>query len=217
MGAAEEALFSRFGKEFPKGTHLFHEGEPGREMFVIQSGKVALSKRVRDVEKVLSVVGPGEFFGEMSILTNTPRSATATVAEDAKILVIDSKTFEAMIKGNTEIAVRMIKKLVDRLQVANEQIENLLLRDPASRVAHHLMSLMEKAKSSGPARLDVQVKDLHHTLGLLPAQVDAAVQRMVKAAMIEVEGDAAVNVPDLGKLKQFMEFLEMKEKFGEMA
>jgi CRP/FNR family transcriptional regulator, cyclic AMP receptor protein len=217
MGAAEEALFQRFGKEFPKGTHLFHEGEPGREMFVVQSGKIALSKRVRDVEKVLSIVGPGEFFGEMSILTNQPRSATATVAEDAKILVIDSKTFEAMIKGNTEIAVRMIKKLVDRLQAANEQIENLLLRDPTSRVAQHFMRQVEKSKVPPPVRLDVAVKDLHQTLGLRADQIDAALQRMVKAAMIEVDGESAVIVPDLGKLKQFLEFLEMKEKYGDVA
>ena len=54
MGA-EETLFQRFGKEFPKGTVLFREGEPGKEMFVLQSGKVAISKKVRDVEKMLAI------------------------------------------------------------------------------------------------------------------------------------------------------------------
>lgn len=216
MGAAEDALFQRFGKEFPRGTYLFHEGEPGRHMFVVQSGKIAISKKVRDVEKVLSVVGPGEFFGEMSILSNAPRSATATVAEDARVLVIDSKTFEAMIRGNIEIAVRMIKKLVDRLQVANEQIENLLLRDANSRVAHHFTRLAEKSRAEPPLRLEAHVKDLHQTLGLRADQVEAAVTRMVKAQMIELDGDAVI-VPDLGKLRQYLEFLEMKEKFGDVG
>src|SRR4051794_37921737 len=108
MGA-EETLFQRFGKEFTKGTELFREGEPGKEMFVIQSGKVTIAKRVRDVEKVLAVLGPGEFFGEMAIISNKPRNASASVAEDAKLLVIDPKTFEGMIRGNSEISVRMIK------------------------------------------------------------------------------------------------------------
>src|SRR5215467_4702741 len=139
MAAAEETLFQRFGKEFPKGTVLFREGEPGKEMFVLQSGKVAISKHVRDVEKVLATLGPGEFFGEMAIISNKPRNATATVAEEAKVLVIDPKTFEGMIRGNSEIAVRMIKKLSERLSEADGQIENLLLSDPASRVVHHIL------------------------------------------------------------------------------
>src|ERR671934_349281 len=114
MGA-EETLFQRFGKEFPKGHVLFREGDPGKEMYVLQSGKVAISKRVRDVEKVLATLGPGEFFGEMAIISNKPRNATATVSQDARLLIIDPKTFEGMIRSNGEISVRMIKKLADRL------------------------------------------------------------------------------------------------------
>src|SRR6185503_1008906 len=106
MGA-EETLFQKFGKEFPRGTFLFHEGDPGKEMFVLQAGKISISKKVRDVEKVLATLGPGEFFGEMAIISNKPRNASAEVVEDAKLLVIDPKTFEAMIRGNSEIAVRM--------------------------------------------------------------------------------------------------------------
>src|SRR5688572_20880747 len=138
MGA-EETLFQRFGREFPKGTTLFREGEPGKEMFVLQAGKVAISKKVRDVEKILATLGPGEFFGEMAIISNKPRNATASVADDARLLVIDPKTFESMIRGNSEIAVRMIKKLADRLSEADTQIENLLMSDPASRVVHKVL------------------------------------------------------------------------------
>ncbi len=123
---ADDQLFQRFGKEFPQGTVLFREGEPGKEMYVVQHGRVTISKQVGDVEKILASLGPGEFLGEMSILNNKPRSATATCAEPAKLLVIDAKTFEAMIRSNAEIAIRMIKKLSDRLAEANEQIENLL-------------------------------------------------------------------------------------------
>src|SRR5687768_11111819 len=133
MGA-EETLFQRFGKEFPKGTVLFQEGEPGKDMFVVQAGRISISKKVRDVEKVLAVLGPGEFFGEMAIISNKPRNATAAVTEDAKLLVIDPKTFEAMIRGNSEIAVRMIEKLAERLSEADAQYESLLLNDPASQI-----------------------------------------------------------------------------------
>src|SRR5437762_14381407 len=122
--AGEDALFQRFGKEFRRGDVRFREVEPGKEMYVIQAGKVNITKTVRETEKILATLGAGEFFGEMSILNHKPRSAGAVVAEDAKLLVIDPKTFEAMIRGNVEIAVRLIKKLSDRLQEADEQIRS---------------------------------------------------------------------------------------------
>src|SRR5512143_2225730 len=113
---AEEPLAQRFSKEAARGTVLFREGDPGREMFVVQAGKVQITKRVGDVEKLLATLGQGEFFGEMSILNNRPRTATATVAEDARLLVIDPKTFDSMLRANAEVAIRMIKKLADRLE-----------------------------------------------------------------------------------------------------
>ncbi len=124
-----EGRLQQFVREIPRGTVLFREGEPGTDMFVLQGGHVAISKRVGGAEKVLSTLGRGEFFGEMSILCGRPRSATATVVEDARILVIDSRTFETMIRSNTEIAVRMIKSLAGRLSAADDQLAALLLRD----------------------------------------------------------------------------------------
>ena len=72
------SLIERFGRNVTAGQVLFHEGEPGKEMYVVQSGKVNITKNVRDTEKVLATLGPGEFFGEMSILNNKPRSAGAS-------------------------------------------------------------------------------------------------------------------------------------------
>src|SRR2546421_11661365 len=157
--AGEDALFQRFGKEFKRGDVLFHEGEAGKEMYVIQTGKVNITKKVRDTEKILATLGAGEFLGEMAILNNKPRSAGAVMAEDGKLLVIDPKTFEAMIRGNVEIAVRLIKKLSDRLQEADEQIEHLLLRDPNSRVVHHLMQSAQKRAKDTPQATLVQLNE----------------------------------------------------------
>src|SRR5512144_197322 len=156
---ADDPLSQRFSKKFPRGTVLFREGDPGREMFVVQAGRVQIAKRVGSVEMLLATLGQGEFFGEMSILNNKPRSATATVSEEAQLLVIDPKTFDAMIRGNAEIAIRMIKKLADRLQEADGQIENLLHRDAASRVVHFLMLQAARAGTEGPQTLAIAPED----------------------------------------------------------
>src|SRR5262252_3206810 len=152
MATAEDALFQRFGKEFPKGTVPFREGETGKEMFVLQVGRVVITKTVRDTVKTLATLGPGEFFGEMALISNKPRNATAVVEEASRLLVIDPKTFEGMIRGNSEIAVRMIKKLAERLSEADAQIENLLLGDPSSRVIHQMVQVCQsrgRAASEG--------------------------------------------------------------------
>ncbi len=214
---ADDQLFQRFGKEFPKGTVLCREGDPGDEMFVLQAGKVTISKRVGEIEKVLTTLGPGEFFGEMSILNNKPRSATATCAEDSKVLVIDAKTFEAMIRGNAEIAIRMIKKLADRLQETNEQIETLLFNDASSRVVHFLALAAERAqRGPGGHRVEITAAELAGRVGVRPPAVEEVLQKLVKGKIVAVDR-GAITVPDVTRLRLFLEFLQMKAQFGDLA
>jgi CRP-like cAMP-binding protein len=214
---ADDQLFQRFGKEFAQGTVLFREGEPGKEMYVVQHGRVNVSKRVGEVEKILASLGPGEFVGEMAILNNKPRSATATCAEAAKLLVIDAKTFEAMIRSNAEIAIRMIKKLSDRLQEANEQIENLLFADASSRVVHFLATAAEKVQR-GPAghRLDFAPAELAQRVGVKAEAAEDVLQKLLKSKIVALQPDALV-VPDVAKLRHFLEFLQMKAQFGDVT
>lgn len=213
----DDQLLQRFGRAFPRGAVLFREGEPGRDMYVVQHGRVTLSKRVGDVEKILASMGPGEFLGEMSILNNRPRSATATCAEDARLLVIDARTFEAMVRGNAEIAIRMIKQLADRLQASEEQIENLLFHDPASRVVHFLVTAAEKAPGGpGGHAIAIAPRELAARVGVRPEESDAALMKLLKAKIVAVHPDGFL-VPDVSKLRHFLEFLQMKAQFGELA
>src|SRR6188474_742227 len=143
-----DPLFARFGREFPAGEVLFREGESADVMFVIQSGAVRITKEVGGEAKVLAVLGPGEFLGELAILNGKPRTATATVVETARCLVIEAKTLEAMVARNAEIALRLIKKLAKRLDSADTLIEILMHRDPKARV---MLALARHADAFGEA------------------------------------------------------------------
>ncbi len=123
----DDQLFWKFGKDFPEGTVLFQEGDPGREMFIIQKGKVQVRKKVGSGEKVLAELGDGEFFGEMALLEGMNRSATVEVMKDSKILVINPETFETLLKGNLEIALKMLKKMASRLRNLDAHLETVLL------------------------------------------------------------------------------------------
>ncbi len=209
-------LFERFGREFPVGSVVFSEGEIGNEMYVIQSGKVQVSKKVRGVEKELVVLGPGAFFGEMAIINEKPRSATVKIVDPARLLVIGPKTFETMIRGNAEIALRMIKILAQRLAEADAQIENLMLRDHNSRVVQYLTHLASRGKQMpGGTLVAVDPEGLAQKIGLQVAQVREVLDKLFKAKLIR-EHDDGLLIHDVGRLREFLEFLEMKEKFGDI-
>jgi CRP/FNR family cyclic AMP-dependent transcriptional regulator len=188
---------------------LFREGEPGELMYVIQAGSVKISKSVNGEEKLLASLGPGEFFGEMALLNGKPRSATATVLQATRCLVIDSRTLEEMLARNAEIALRLIKKLAMRLDSADSLIEILLHRDPKARV---LLALSRHAQASGEecsegVRVRVSVEDLARDAA---ADVRVVEDMMGRIRRLGIARDFAegVIVTDLERLRDFLEFLE---------
>ena len=212
--AVEQRLFARFGKEVPRGTILFRENEPGQEMYIIQSGKVRISKKVREIEKTLTILDKGDFFGEMSILNNKPRSATAEVVEDAKLLVIDPQTFETMVRNNAEIALRIIKNLSARLQEADNQIENLLLRDNTSRLVNTLAKIASERGERTPQgiRIPFRPEELAGIAGIPFNQVEEITKKLVNSRILRIEeGQLVIASQDL--LDRFLRYLEMKEQF----
>jgi CRP-like cAMP-binding protein len=216
--AEQDLLLKKYGRAFPKGTILFKEGDAeSKEMYVVHSGKVKIAKRVGDQETVLAIMGQGEFFGEMAILNNKPRSASAEVTEDAKLLVIDPKTFETMIKNNAEVAFRMIKKLSDRLGETDKKLELLMIKDNTSRVIHTLERLVETkgSQKEGGISIAVSTDELGSRSGVRIDHVQEILDKLKRADVIHVSNED-IFVSDVEKLKQFLEFLILKEKFGDL-
>jgi CRP/FNR family cyclic AMP-dependent transcriptional regulator len=212
-----DALFTRFGQEFPAGAVLFRENDPGDVMYVIQTGLVRISKRVGDDDKTLATLGPGEFVGEMAILNTKPRTATATVLEGpARCLVIDAQTLETMVKKNTEIALRLIKKLAKRLDAADTLIEILMHRDPKARV---LLGLLRHAEAFGITehegiRVRVTAGEVASQVGVDPETAEDLFARLRRLRLIADAPDGSVVVFDLERLEDFIEFLEVPHRFG---
>jgi len=200
----------RFGREFPRGTVLFREGDPGGEMYVVNRGKVSISAGVGAVEKVLSTLGQGEFLGEMSILNGAPRSATATCVEDCLLLVVDARTFETMVRASSEIAVRMIKKMAARLAEADRQIENLLLRDARARVVHFVSG--EASRRPG-APLDLSPGDLATRLDVDARQAADVLSTLERSGLL-AGSEGAWTVPDPDRLRHFLDLLQLDSRPG---
>jgi CRP/FNR family transcriptional regulator, cyclic AMP receptor protein len=100
--------------EAPKGKVLVRQGDTGQECFVIVEGKAKATIR----GKGTAMLGPGSFFGEMSLLDRGPRSATVTAETDMRLLVLGSREFSALINEVPPVAVRIMRGLAERLRSA---------------------------------------------------------------------------------------------------
>ncbi len=114
-GRNEEEYFVRVAA----GSDLFREGESGNEMFIIREGQVEILKAFEGEDRVLAVLTEGDFFGEIAVLEDLPRCASARAQSDCVLLRIDRSTFDQIVRHNPEIAVRMLRKLLRRLRAAN--------------------------------------------------------------------------------------------------
>jgi CRP-like cAMP-binding protein len=128
--AGDKNPFAKFLTHFEKGKVLFREGERGEDMYIVQSGKVAIKKKLHDGETTLAVLEKGDFFGEMALLERKPRSASAEVVESGDLIVIAGDMFGDMIKANPEIAVRMLRKQSIRLRETLQQLEAAMRGQP---------------------------------------------------------------------------------------
>jgi len=119
------------------GDTIFREGDTGTEMFIIQEGEIEIQKTYGSDPRRLAVLETGDFFGEMSLLEETPRQASAIAVSDYKLLKIDHSTFDQMVQENPEIAVRMLRSLSGRLRERQEA------ELKATRIAEEVLSEAE--------------------------------------------------------------------------
>ncbi|HVV85038.1 MAG TPA: Crp/Fnr family transcriptional regulator [Kofleriaceae bacterium] len=224
-GSGETAI-ERHARDYPAGAVLFREGEPGDAMYVIQSGSVEIRRMIGEQERVLAVLPPGEFLGEMALLNHRPRSATAVVREPSRLLVIDGRTFEAMLRGRVEIAVRMIRTLAARLERANQQVELLLLPNHNHRVVQCLRQLAEErleaegGNDESAVYLPVSARDLAVRVALPAPEVADILDRLIAARLVVAATEAGIDapgvvIPEVGRLLEFIEFLELRERYAE--
>jgi CRP-like cAMP-binding protein len=206
-------MYAKFGKRFAAGTVLFREGDRGEEMFILQSGKVKISKKIRGVEKTLATLEKGEFFGEMAILNDKPRSASAETIEDCEMLVIDRKTFETLLRSNVEIAIRFIKRLADRLRETNDQMEALMIRDNTSRLVNILAKQVREKKGS----IAITIEELAGMAGIEGEQAKLILEKLASVRILTLSADDRVSIANQEQVDRLLRYLEMREIFGEMV
>jgi CRP/FNR family transcriptional regulator/CRP/FNR family cyclic AMP-dependent transcriptional regulator len=180
-------------RRYPKDSVIFFEHDPGDSLYLIVSGRVRVTILADDGrEIVLAVLGEGDFFGEMSLLDNEPRSATAIAMEDTEVLIIHQKEFFSIVEKRPPILIKLLSVISARLRKANHQIGSLALLDVYGRVARVLLDL---AQEQGTRLKDGRIsfrRPTHQEIANMIGATRETVSRMIsdlhRQGYIEIAG-----------------------------
>ncbi len=197
------SAFSRFAKKIPKGSLIFSEFEYGSSFYLIQSGRVQLIKIINGFEKNLDILQPGEIFGEMAIIDNSPRSASAIAYDNVTVLEFNKENFEILMKGNPAIAMRLLKTFVKRIYAQKRRFMILTIEDIPARIADVFLMLDETLpnidRTTEMRTFETTLDDVSRWVGLSKAEVEDGIKKFVEQGRITVYDDKIVvqNMTDL--------------------
>lgn len=189
-GSVPDDSLQKFSKLYAPGTVVFREGDTGEEMFIIQRGKVRVTKDFSGKAHLIAVLGKGEFFGEMAIVSRLRRSATVTAIDEVEALAFDRDGLLAMITRNPRIGLSIIERLCRRLRAAHRKVQHLVQRDRAGLIALHLRDLFQELpQGAASLPLAASLDDASLAFELPLEEVRSVVDRLAAAGILAVEAD----------------------------
>ena len=189
-----------------KGGVLFKEGDGGEHVYVIVDGKLKLGTSSGDGrENLLSILGPGEMFGELSLFDPGPRTSTATAVTDAKLLSLSNAKLIPWLRENPDVSLQLLARLAQRLRRTNEAVGDLVFSDVPGRVAKALIDLgvrFGKATDDGLfVHHDLTQEELAQLVGASRETVNKALADFAGRGWLKLDG-RAVLITDLERLEK---------------
>ena len=168
-------------KNCPKDTLILIEDEEGDALFIIREGKVKVTSFSETGKEVIfSILGVGDFFGDMSLLDGKPRSASVISLEESSVYILRRADFHRIIEKHPNIALKLLKELTSRLRKADERIESLALLDVRGRVAGILLQLAEESGKKTPEGIVIRSRPTHQDLANMVGTTRETVTRILK-------------------------------------
>ncbi|MDR1126656.1 MAG: Crp/Fnr family transcriptional regulator [Treponema sp.] len=199
--------FVRFAKSYKASEMIFSEFERGDTFYFIISGRVRLVKVVGEIEKTLDILQPSEMFGEMAILENSPRSATAIAMDDVKILEFNRQNFDLLMKSNPQIALRLLKMFIKRIYDQKRRFMIQALDNPQARIADVFLMLDETMpdidRTTTRRDFKTTVEGVAHWVGMNTPQVRNILGNFEKQHRIEILPDRIL-VKNINDFERFV-------------
>ncbi|GFP76422.1 Crp/Fnr family transcriptional regulator [Clostridium fungisolvens] len=194
-----EVSMTTMHREYKKGESIYLEGDVGEKLFIINKGKVKIVKLSETGrEKIIRVLGPGEFMGELSLFTQNPFKNNAEALESTTVCIVDGKKINDLIEKRPRIALKIIKEMSSRLEEAEDQIQSLAINDVEQRLAD---TLLEMAESSDLINLTISKKDLASHIGMSQETLSRKLASFQKNGWIDQEGQRKIIILDKNALR----------------
>jgi len=211
LDAAEKEQFKRI---YPDNMMICCEHEPGNELYIIQSGRIKITKMIDNKEVLLAVLKEGDIFGEMSLLENKPRSASAIAYGETGIMAVNKENFKNMISTQPQIVTKLISLLAERTWVVYRQLTNLQISSKVGRTYDMLLIQLEKNKiqisSKVPYSFEFGPNELITMVGLTPVEGKEIIKEMFANKKFQLI-DNKISVTDIEEIKKQVEYYKKME------
>lgn len=179
------SLVSR--KSFPRGTTIIATGGTTESLYVIISGRLkVMMSDDEGREVILAILGPNEFFGEMGLLDDHPRSASVVAIEACELLTLAKRDFKKCLADNFEMTMTVVRGLVKRLREADQKIGSLALMDVYGRVARLLLEMSEIVDGQKVVTKKLAKQDIAKMIGASREMVSRVMKDLQAGGYIEV-------------------------------
>lgn len=209
---AQTSTIQGLNRTYNDNTMIFCESEPGYELYIIQSGQVKITKIV-DEEVLLAVLKQGDIFGEMALLENKPRSASAISFGQVTVMAINKSNFESMVQAQPQLATRLIQLLSERIWTAYRQLENLTIKDTTGRIYDTLLTQIEKQrlpiKPKQAFNFQFGVKELLNMIGLSAEKGEMQIIQLIDNKLFSLEA-GKILCHDIAELEKIVLFHRKK-------
>ena len=188
---------SMTGVKLSRGQVLFKEGDEGNQLFVVVDGKLKLGTTSNDGrENLLSILGPGDMFGELSLFDPGPRTATATAVVDSKLLTLANDQVIGWVKEHPQVSLQLLGRLAQRLRKANDVLSDLVFADVPGRVAKAIIELGERFGTNKDDGLHVNheltQEELAQLVGASRETVNKALADFASRGWVKLEPRAVI-------------------------
>lgn len=195
-------------RTFGAGESIFYQGDPGNAVYVVERGTVRIYVHADEGQEVAVVIyGPGEVFGEMSLLDQLPRSATAEAIEETVLWVMNAQDFDRHLRTSHQLALNVMLTLSTRLRQTNESVKSLASLDVTRRVAKRLLSLaLRQGVQEGSAvRINSRLTqgDLASLVGTSRESANRALRALQRKGLIDMEG-GYITIREPGELSSLV-------------
>ncbi len=176
-----------------RGSAIMHEGDPTDSLYIVISGRLKVMMGEADgKETILSIIGPGEFFGEMGLIDDNPRSASVIAIEPCEMLTLTKRAFRNCLVENAGLAMAVMRVLVRRLREADRKIGSLAMLDVYGRVARLLLDMSENVNGRKVVTKRLTKQDIAKMVGASREMVSKVMKDLQTSGYIDVQGSTIV-------------------------